>query len=241
MNKAYKTDFSKWSLRFTDVLDTGIIFAILYAAFLLLCKGKRYAWIALPLALLLALLLLWVSVNRRHTIRKRETERSVQEDLLGRILIMRKEQTEALAPDIKLLQKSKVDTDDLLPYLRTDTDEIWLCGDLEKGAERFVERFAPGITIHTKEETALLWKDRIPAGSEVVLAESQKHYRIPPLSEWFSEWRPNRFTAIGVLLTALSFFVRYRLYFRLLASASFLLGSIIKLRKSHGYGNFRQI
>jgi hypothetical protein len=232
---------SKYKSKITDIIDTGFLFAFIYALFLLLLPNREL-WVPLLLALSCTGVIAF-AMHKRNEKRKREQEDKEEKyRLLAQALLMPTETIRSLLPEAAIVQIHNVKTDDILPLLRKGETEIWLLGDMDAEANHFIKKYVPGMTIHDKSETAERLKPLLPEKERPVAASTEKRQiRFHHPTEWFGEWQPNRFTVLGILLTVLSFTVRYRLYFRILASLAFMIGGLIKARKPRQGRDFHSI
>lgn len=164
--------------------------------------------------------------------RRRLRTRVRSELALEKLLLMREEDARAVfAPDAVLLA-SAVHRDDLLAAIRTGIGILWLCGDLDDDARVFLSQHPRLLDVRTKDRTAAKMAERI--GDAEVEAElrrrSRKRKKLPTLRELMKRWRPNRFTLLGILLMGLSFLTKFPLYYRIVASVCFMIGSVLYTR-----------
>ncbi len=196
------------------------------AAFLPVRRSERAVWIASLIAFG-ACGIVFFSVRRKRQ-RERERQRAEAERALiaERLLLLPQGEIAAALGTDAFIRKYRIGVDDLLPLLRAGKTEIWLCGMPDADLSAWMNAHAETIEIHPLSETVRFFPELAGDGTAV----PKQPRRMPTLSEWKEAIRrmtPNRFTLLGILLTVLSFLTGFRLYYRLLASVSFLLGALV--------------
>ena len=220
--------------RIACILD-GILFALLlWIGGYLLVKDRAHPILSATLLtaflLLLGAIPLWRRVRR---VRKKLRERLRKELVEKRLLLLPKDLLEETLKTPHIIQRANARLDDVLPLFRDGAEEIWLCGGMETEIKDFIAQNGLSVTLRKREETterflSLVTSDEV---EEEVERRSRSKRVFRRWKEIVRQWKPNRFTALGALLMALSFTTAYHIYFRLLATASFFLGSILYTRQ----------
>ncbi|MBR0082142.1 MAG: CDP-alcohol phosphatidyltransferase family protein [Clostridia bacterium] len=171
---------------------------------------------------------------RRHGLRgkTRLRERVRAELALERLLLMPEPEARALfSPDAVLL-KTTVSRDDLLRAVRAGERVLWLCGEPDADANAFLQKNGALLNVRTKEQTAARSAETVSeaAVEAELVRRSRRKKQLPTLRELLQNWKPNRFTLLGILLMGLSFLTPYRIWFRVVASGCFVIGSLLYTR-----------
>lgn len=211
-------------------LDHVLFLLFVFVSFWLLARKRSHAVLLASLLTFLSGIAyaVWLHVYVKRSIehRKKQLEKELKKD---KLLLMDGERMEAtLGKAHRVVRKRHAMLDDVLPFLKTDVKELWFCGTAEDGISDFVRIHFPSVKLHFSEELILR------LGISVTQAECEQAERIKrqlpkrerTLKSVLRETNPNRFLLLGAILLALSFFSPYVLYFRLLSSGAFLMGSL---------------
>lgn len=233
MNPYERSEIFGRRTRLAIACDAILYGAILWTAIAFLTRntGFSVAVATLWTAAAEIVLLCWLKQRAKRE-REKLFERVRTELVLERLLLMPWSQAENLLYPDGLLQKTVVRSDDLIAELQNGVTTVWICGDMEAAAESFLKRHPDKMTVHRKEETAKRFFLTV-SDDEVrreLDARSRRKRKLPQLHELVRQWKPNRFTLLGTLLMGLSFLTRYQIYFRILASGCYLVGSVLYTR-----------
>ena len=218
-----------------EATDCLLLGALLYLTFRLWTRRAAYPILTsgfLTAAVLIPVLLLDGKrrEHRQHTALDRFRKDLILEKLL---LLTDSEVCEALGSE-PMLRRSTVAIDDLAMLIRNGISAAWLCGTIDDEAQAFAKRYADRLQIHSAEKTARRFAVLV---SEQDAAEEWERRRQSRKALWrmrLKTIRVNRFLLLGLALTGLSAMTSYRLYYRLLASASFLIGGFALVLKQMG-------
>ena len=219
--------------RFALLADALLYGTILWITLLFLLRGARFGALAATLFSLAACAIAWMLAVRYSKKARRRLRSRVREELALQNLMLEDESRarERFQPDAVLLA-SVVRRDDLLSAIRSGTKVLWLCGEPDADAKAFLLQHPRLLDVRSKDRTAAKLAQSV--SMETVEAEllrrSRKRKKLPALRELMQRWRPNRFTLLGVLLMGLSFLTNYPLYYRIVASVCFMIGSFLYTR-----------
>ena len=213
--------------------DALLYMLILWTTICYLLRNTRFGTVSATLfSVAVALPVLWLLWRRAVRNRKKLRERIRTELALKRLLLMDEQSAKQLfAPD-EVLQKSTVQRDDLLEAIRQGISVLWLCGKPDADAHSLLHENGFLLSVRPKEQTAArIAKSVTDAEVEAEIdRRALRKKRLPPLREIVQSWKPNRFTLLGVLLMGLSFLTSQKLWFRLVASVCFVIGSLLYTR-----------
>ena len=216
--------------RLAGILDAILLFLIVWvAAYLLLQRSRNPVLISFFATSFLMLLAALPMKQRLSRVRRRIREGIRKELIEKQILLLPTDTLVAAMETSSVIQCANARLDDVLPLLRKGVEEIWFCGKMDAEIERFVKQNAGHVKLHPSKETTerfLHLVSDLDVEAEIE-RRSQRKKLIARMKEQIKRWKPNRFTVLGGLLMALSFTTRYQMYFRLLATASFFIGSLL--------------
>lgn len=222
---------------FDHILFLGFVML----AFRLLARGHSHA-LLLSIALTLLAAIAYVILLRMYVVRcvKREKHRIGRELIEAKLLLMDAAEAEQrLGKAHRIVQCARAELDDVLPLLRSDARELWLCGTTADGVMDFVQTHTPHIRIHTAEELqeALSLTVTEEERTSAIRKKERKRTMRKSFGVLAAQVRPERFLLLGTVLLLLSFFAPFPIYIRLLSSASFLIGSL-RLLSARRNGSF---
>ncbi|MCL2695291.1 MAG: hypothetical protein FWE69_03085 [Clostridiales bacterium] len=233
-------------------LDLALLGVILYLAFyLLLFTRPAKQWLAPLLALLATGCFFCLSRLRLIHFTRRERERLQNLVWRDELLLMPETELRALLGQdetILLLQQERPATvDDLLPILRGAGEgaALFLTTTLTEEAKGFLARNASGLIIH--ELAALLDRATLSLMSEtrekeVIASLSPKpklHNYLRKISIFNGGWK--KYLGLGIVLLALSIFIKPVIYYRLLSSLCFFIsgtGLILRNKNTNYMNNY---
>lgn len=233
MNSYERNEIFGRRTRFALLTDALLYGTILWTALYYVMRDSRYPALVASLFTGAAFTMaLFFAVRYALRSRRRLRARIRAELALEQLLLEPEHMARArFAPDDVLL-KTAVRRDDLMESMRDGARVLWLCGEPEEDAKRFLLENGGRLTVHPKDRTAARLSDTVPeaAVEAELMRRSGRKKKLPPLRELVRQWKPNRFTLLGVLLMGLSFLTPYKLFFRIVASGCFVIGSFLYTR-----------
>ena len=233
MNSYERNEIFGRRTRFALLTDALLYGTILWTVLYYVMRDTRYPAIVASLftgaafTVALAFAVRYAIRGRRKLRERIRAELALEQLLLAPENVARAR----FAPDDVLL-KTEVRRDDLMESMRDGARVLWLCGEPEEDARRFLMEIGKRLTVHPKNRTAARLSDTVSeaAVEAELMRRSGRKKKLPPFRELVRQWKPNRFTLLGVLLMGLSFLTPYKLYFRILASGCFVIGSLLYTR-----------
>ncbi|MDO4564874.1 MAG: hypothetical protein Q4C04_04600 [Clostridia bacterium] len=218
---------------FSRIADAVFFRAFIFCAiFLMLPAGE----LRLPLALLLltaACIALKILADfRLARFRTREREEIEKKLKRQRLLLMPEDELRAeLGMDFAIIRRSKeVGIDELLPIIRGDYKICCSVSPFSKEAQDFCAAVKPELELRdmlsvfspeiTREDMEAYIRAQVALGAKRIRFKGFRLERVAA----------SKYLVLGFMLLLLSFFVRYTIYYRLLATLSFVLPLFFRLR-----------
>ena len=233
MNTYERSEIFGRRTRFALIVDLLLYCAILWTAVDFLLRQSPFAAPVATLWTAAAAIVICLLLQRRASQGKKRLRERVKTDLLlERLLLMDRAEAGALFRPDAVLQNTSVSRDDLLGVLQTGARAVWLCGDPDADAKELLRRYSDRIRVIPKEQTAARISDTVSDGvvQQELIRRGERRRKRPTLRALLKQWKPNRFTLLGIVLMGLSFLTSYRILFRLAASACFVIGSMLYTR-----------
>ncbi|MDO4542917.1 MAG: hypothetical protein Q4C01_00070 [Clostridia bacterium] len=203
----------------------AILFALLY---LLLPKSTNRLAVAILLGIALCIVLQLIANARLKRFIARESLSIKNEIRRERLLIMPYDELRALIGEDKaLIQKAEpITPNDLLETIKSPATVCYATADYTPQAKTLAQRLNPSLKLlDVCEAVDIQISDSELSHyikSKMLLKKQQRRIgaRLSAIGTW-------KFLLLGALITTLSFFTRYAVYYRLLASAAFIAFAVL--------------
>ncbi len=229
--------FAQKSL-FAYALDLLFWIVFVWLVCFLLLQGSIRGAIAAGIFAGAAGVLLIRAYREKLLYMERKRREEIRTDLiLERILLMPETEAEQLPDAGTLVRKVQASLDDMLPHVRNGQSELWLCGNVDPKVRQFLDSSGKDVILHEKTETANRFQSLVSEREieEALDKQMQKKKRAGKILAALRQLRPNRFTVLGIVLMAGSFITAYKLWFRMTATVSFFIGSMLYSKRMIEY------
>lgn len=218
------------------VVDGLFFRLVLFMGFyLIMPKGSPRLWLAITALCIASIVMKLIADAKLASFTRQEVCRIKKRLLTDKLLLMSHEELRSkLEADARLLQKaSPITVDDLLPIIQNGCQTVYSVSPYSMEAQEFICRCLPNIRLLSIEEKYDFQQISDEEVSDYISSyfKQSKEKRLHPI-QLLKNGTGFKYAVLAVLLLALSFFVRYAIYYRIIASLCLCIMMLCRFSKT---------